>query len=390
MENGTNDELGVININQSLYLDELLAFYENQSSHLNEFIKTFHDIWYWRKEIDLISFYVILPIIVLVGLAVNIIAFCVWMCGSKSKSMCCAIYFAANSTADFLFLTEPLLWVDKWGFGIIQKTDFTCKLFTSFYNSCMHLSTCISAIITIERSLTVLFPFVFKSQSMRARSKIVLLVLLVLQPFVQFIPLLYNEMGRYDCMATQYSWEYSTFFYAIVCILLPFVVILTFNVATVATLIRHRLRRQPVAGRQDHVHVFTKLTLITGVSFVLSYILMAIHVLYHMIIGVEINVQNVFQSQLFMLTGLSATMLYLNSVMNPIICFIVCKCVRDDIKQFLTAVARMIRRNCTCRSSQQEIRASNFSVSTRATKHVEMTPRNMDTGEHLNVAATSV
>jgi len=141
-----------------------------------------------------ISFHVILPIFVSIGLLVNAFAFCVWMFGPKSKAICCAIYFAANSAVDFLYLTSPLIYFDIWYDGFIPTTDFICKFVYGFYDSCLQMSTCMSAIITVERSLMIIFPFVFKTKGMQKRSKIVTLVIIVLQPFMQFITLYYNRV----------------------------------------------------------------------------------------------------------------------------------------------------------------------------------------------------
>ena len=137
----------------------------------------------------------------------------------------------------------------------------------------MQLTTCISAIITVERSLTILFPFVFKSQDMRKRSKIVLAVIIVLQPFMQSIMYYDVTSVQSHCYLSSLALQRAYLvFFGVVGIIIPFAVILTFNVATVATLIRQRrLRRQSVAGRRDHVSVFTKLTLLTGVAFFFLY-----------------------------------------------------------------------------------------------------------------------
>ena len=372
-------EIGIINTNHSISWEH----YDNAGT-TNVYAGTNDvDLSYWKDKLDFISFHVILPIFVIVGLAVNAVAFCIWVFGSKSKSMCCAVYFAANSTVDFILLIAPLVWIDQWGYIVIQKTDFTCKLVLSLNNSCLNLSTWISAIITVERSLTILFPFVFKLQSMRERSKVVVIVLIVLQPFVQFVPLLEIEMAKNTCIFTKYSLEYNFVFF-IVCILIPFVVILTFNVATVATLIRQRFRRQPVAGRQDHVHAFTKLTLFTGVSFVLSYTLAALQIIYIITFGAD-KKAHFYVLSFYVLDRLSKTMVYLNNIMNPIFCFIVWKSVRDDIKQFLSSAAQLIRRVCTCRRSQHETHTPNVIV-----EQIGVTPNIVDTGADLNVATTSV
>jgi len=54
-----------------------------------------------------------------------------------------------------------------------------------------------------------------------------------------------------------------------------------------------------------------------------------------------------------------------NSLMNPVICFIVCKSARDDIKQLLRCVAHKIR--CTCRrprlaASRKDENPDNFAL----------------------------
>jgi len=341
------------------------------------------DYWNLSDKIDYISMNVILPIFVSVGLVANIFTFCAWVFGSKSKYMCCAVYFAANSAVDFLVLTYPLFRNNYWQFSI-PKTDFTCKLFVSFYRSVKHLTTCISAIITVERSLTILFPFVFKPQDMRKRSKIVLLVILILQPFMQFITFYYVYAKDDDCVGNAIVVNYGSVFHAFVIILIPFAIIILFNVATVAALIRSR--RHAVSGHRDHVAVFTKLTLLTGVSFVLSYTIAVVITMY-----VLLDLEE-FPRILDLMLSPSYTMWLFNSAMNPIICMIVCKSVREDIALFVRAVGRRFRRQCTCRGTPSEIPASGASGGTAGARATEETAsRNADTSAaNANVATTPV
>jgi len=330
-----------------------------------------------------ISVHVILPIVVSVGLVVNIVTFCVWVFGSKTKSMCCSIYFAANSVVDFLVFTEPMAQKDLWHIGI-PETVFTCKLLLSVYDSCMHLTTCISAIITVERSLTILFPFVFKPQDMRKRSKIVLSVLVILQPFMQFIPLYYTEMDENCLFKEGFGADYTHAFTAFVIVLVPFAVIITFNVATVATLIRQRFRRHTRSGHRDHVAVFTKLTLLTGATFVLCFtpmVVLTIHELFDL----------QFPRSLYIMIPPIYIMWLLNSVMNPIIGIIVCKSIREDIALFMRAVGRTVRRRCTCRSAYHETLVLEGNASTRAIEDVQLTSGIVDTSAaNANVATTPV
>jgi len=173
-------------------------------------------------------------------------------------------------------------------------------------------------------------------------------------------------------------------FYAFLAVVIPFVVILTFNLATVATLIRQQFRRHAVTGRRSYVNVFTKLTLLTGVAFVLAYTPLTVGA-----IGWFLELP--YSAYILkILKTLDIVSFSLNSVMNPIICFIVCKSVRGDIKHFIRAVPRLIRRRCTCGRSQREIPTSNMNASTRAFENIELISRHASTGTSPNIATTSV
>jgi len=67
------------------------------------------------------------------------------------------------------------------------------------------------------------------------------------------------------------------FGFLILTLLVPFFVIVVFNAATVFTLCRNQMRRNTVSGSRDYASVFTKLTLIAGVSFVIAFTPMIIH-----------------------------------------------------------------------------------------------------------------
>jgi len=351
------------------------------------------NLGYWQTTTALISYQVLLPIFVIVGLLANILSFCFWMFGPKSKSMCCAIYFAANSAVDFLLLTEPPLWNND-GFREsdwlldIPQTDVTCKLFCSLYLSCIHLSTCISAIITVERSLTILFPLQFKCQDMRRRSKYVILVIVVLQPFIQFIQLYYIKKGKRVCEFPE-EWPrilYYRIFSNFVVFLIPLIVIVVFNVATVAALFKQRLRRNTVSGSRNHVIVFTKLTIMTGVSFVLSYTYYSVITVYTLFEN-----ENIYSDFIFHSTPIGHIMIYFNCLMNPVICFILCKSTREDIVPFLGFVAQKIQRKCicTCKSSLQEVPITSMNNGTSALDNEELAARNTGTRLKPNIGTTS-
>ena len=113
---------------------------------------------------------------------------------TEVKSYLLCSLFRSEFGSRFSYLTSPLIYFDIWYDGFIPTTDFICKCVYGFYDSCLQMSTCMSAIITVERSLMIIFPFVFKTKGMQKRSKIVTLVIIVLQPFMQFITLYYNRV----------------------------------------------------------------------------------------------------------------------------------------------------------------------------------------------------
>ena len=136
-------------------------------------------------------------------------------------------------------------------------------------------------------------------------------------------------------------------------------------------------------GRQDHVSVFTKLTLLTGVAFVLSYTLKGLIVIDTSFeFGMSLNTVNMLKPPAYV-------MLYLNQAINPVICFIVCKGVSDDLNHFIRAVTRRIRHCCTCGPTQREVPASNVNYVPRAIAYIELTSRAAGTRSTSNVATTS-
>ena len=83
-------------------------------------------------------------------------------------------------------------------------------------------------------------------------------------------------------------------------------------------------------------------------------------------------------------------MIYFKNVITPVICFIVCKSVRVDIKQFISVFARRIRRCFIRGRSQQEVMTSNEKSGTRANENIEITSRSAGTGSLSNLATTTV
>ena len=315
-----------------------------------------------QEKLTFISVNVLEPTFSYTGTVLNVVAFCIWMFGKKSNSLCCANYFTANAVADFLLLTiRPIYYHESW---IIKtpwrRTDITCKLFGSLYDSILQVSTWLSAAITIERALTIILPFVFKSQDMSRRSKYMVALIIIIQPFTQIFTLMYRKVQNDPVTNDTYCFYNSVderqiveILHMCLAIVIPFAVIVTFNLATIMALCRNRFRQHTVSGNQDHVHVFTKITIMTGVSFVISYFI-EIYIRICQILATHVK-----RDCHPWMPSLVFAMVYFNSCMNPIICLVVCRSMHDDMRSFLMAVIRRVRRLCASRCWPQESETAN-------------------------------
>jgi len=324
------------------------------------------DYFAWEKKLRSIGWDVLEPTFMYAGTFLNALVFCIWMFGPKSKSLCCATYFTANAVADFLLLTIRPIIRGTWIIRIPgRESDIACKLKPSLLDSTIQVSTWISATITVERALTIVLPFKFKSQDMSRRSKYIVAIIIVMQPFTQIVSLI-NRTSKTDpdidytfCGSTLFDeWNIEESLHLWFAIAIPFLVIIFFNLATITALCRNRFQQHTVSGNRDHVLVFTKITIMTGVSFVLSYFMY----FYKFIIWISDSLwyDGTVRNRVYVIsTFLDEGMVYVNSCMNPIICLVVCRSMHDDIKSFLMAVIRKVRRPCASRQSHHDLQTAN-------------------------------
>jgi len=320
-----------------------------------------------NETLKSIGLYVLEPTFSYTGVVLNVVVFCIWMFGPKSKSMCCATYFTANAVADLLLLIIHPLILENWIISIPwRKTDFTCKLFWSLYDCTLQVSTWLSATITVERALMIVLPFVFRSQDMSKRSKYIIAIIIVMQPLTQIFNLMYFTIktdpvtnNTYCKYTSKKEWSIGVSLYMCLAIAIPFLVIVTFNLAIITVLCRNRFRQHTASGNRDHILVFTKITIMTGISFVLSYSLEIYFMVY-------LSFEFVEKDNFFLMSNyMSCAMVYFNSFMNPIICLVVCRSMHDDMKSFLMAVIQRFQRPCASRCWHRESETANaFSMTT--------------------------
>jgi len=276
---------------------------------------------------------------IILGIILNVIAFFIWVIGPKSKTLCCATYFASNAVADFLCLTIPgISYYIMLAYAIYSPDALVIYQYT--LTLLLALSNWISASITIERALTLFFPFVFRPEAMRKRSKYVVLAISVVLVST-YVPMQYMkwEMYQHRLMAILFDLT--------VRIGVPFLLIVTINTAVVATLCKRRFQQNTVStNRRSYVEVFTKITVFTGLSFILSNTADFMReISFTGFIGPDTESY---------LVAISYPMLWVNCVSNPVICFIVCKSVREDLWSAVSMVARKCRNACRCRRPEPE------------------------------------
>jgi len=270
------------------------------------------------------------------GIPINVIAACIWMFGRKSKTLCCATYFASNAVADFLCLAIP---------GILSVNYFQNLYvwFITWYTTHLLLasSNWISVSITVERALTMCCPFVFRPQAMRRRSKYVVLAICVLL-ISTYVPLKYFYMYSVD-------WRIMQLIDLTVRMVVPFILIVVINTAVVAILCKKRFQQNTVStNRRSYVEVFTKITVFTGLSFTLSNtvgVFMFLFDYFNFYLGIF---------PLLTVYEVADYMYYFNCISNPVICFTVCKSVREDLWSFVSMVAMKCRNAFQCRRLEQE------------------------------------
>ena len=281
-------------------------------------------------EVEEISNRVIFPFLLTVGLLFNITVLCVWIFGQKSKQLCCATYFASNAAVDILCLLIPGLsmYLSEllWPSGQMFSNIF---FYTRFW--LLAISNWISVAITVERALTVLWPFVFKSQDMIRRSKYIVLAICVL------ITAIHVPINTFASDFTQKVVE------GVVRMALPFFMIVTFNAVVIETLCRNKKQRHTVSPNHSrYVDVFTKITILTGLSFVVSNVLL-VYVYIKWWTDRAVLLDDIWFRVIF--GAIAPIMQFLNSVSNPVICFAVCKSVREDMWACACTVVKMCRCN---------------------------------------------
>jgi len=303
-----------------------------------------HSLEDFREDRSTLLLDVIFPIGIYVGILVNSVAIFVWVFGPTSRSLCCATYFAANAVADFLTLSIPGIWIINCLTLFNANCYYSganCKIYFYLKHVLFQSTNWISTTITVERALTILFPLKFRSNDMRKHSKYAIPIIVILL-LLGNIPTFYTFKQIKGSVYCIYSADINLYNLIEISVrsLLPCIAIVTFNCCTIATLCKQR-RNSVSTNQERYLNVFTKLTLLTGLSFVISN---SVDVTYLHIFGLTHLLDAFHWTDAMLVLDLSFMMCYFNCLMNPIISVVVCKSMLEDIKTFLQRLLRACRR----------------------------------------------
>ena len=182
--------------------------------------------------------------------------------------------------------------------------------------------------------MTIIFPLKFRSQDIPKHSKYAIPLIIVLA-LLGNIPALYGYSQLEGTLYCYYDMNFDDLVYFIencVRIIVPFMIIVISNGCTVATLFKQeRNSISPIQGR--YINVFTKLTILTGLSFIVSNSIEIFDIIWFGFdlgssfpeLGVDVRL---------LIIDLKSILCYFNCFMNPIICMVICKSMYEDIKTF--------------------------------------------------------
>ena len=289
---------------------------------------------------------IFMPMEIIIGGIANALMAVIWQFGANSRGMPFSTYFSTLALVDLLILVFP---------GTLRvRFIFTDNVLTSVPNLCrfqiyavyawLQISNWISTILTLERTLTILFPVKFQTHMIKNRSKYVLIILIVYLSLINIPHLVYAKYN--DQMVCHWDDQYydNLFVYEIITdtvlgITLPIVLIITCNVVSLIVLCTRRNQTRN-GSSTNVVTTFKQLTLWTGLTLVIANSVWLFCVL------IILGVFSVPEDDYANLVHIANIALYLNCAVNPIIYLFVCKCIREDfVAGFRRCVAALLNRN---------------------------------------------
>lgn len=131
------------------------------------------------RQVIAVLYRYLLPFIIIMGLVGNLLSFLVFCC-TYLRRMSSSVYLAAISVADFVFLLALLFnWINSLGIRLIHAEGW-CQFFVYVTYVASFLSVWYTVCFTVERYLTVCFPFLRQRICQPKRTKVIVVVVAVL------------------------------------------------------------------------------------------------------------------------------------------------------------------------------------------------------------------
>jgi len=267
-----------------------------------------------------------------IGVVANTTAFCVWKFGSGSNSLPFSTYLAALAATDCLTCVCLGIWNMKfistnyW----ISRVPNLCRFQKYFTYVALESSRTLCTVLTVERTLTILFPLKYRAQNVRKRSKYILTITLAFISVGNIPHLLFSELdGMFMCYwgvdFKQHLNNYELIWDTVISIFGSFFISLVCNLACIIALRRSKVQTT-TESRTKILQIFKRITILTSVSFMVS----VSPWIYCITINHDWSVLPSGVDKLA-LYRIADAILFLNSATNPLCYFIICRPFRTVV-----------------------------------------------------------
>lgn len=330
------------------------------------------------EELNVIGFF-ILCIILCIGIPGNMISMIVWMKGEDCHKSSSAVYFKLLAVCDLTVLLLPgvdyFMYLFPWNKVDLRLTsDLACKFLTSVTFFTLELSLGVTIALTIERAVTVCFPFTTYKSNVKKRAYVIFAVIVALSlvlaaPHFLTEHVIEENVGRVNTSDFNETYKMCTYsrdseyvktirtFQTIQfsChVLVPLIIITVCNSIILRKLCQNE--QQDIQTEYNTIrktiHSVTLLIACIGITHVVSTLPMALHV---------ISLYHNFQLTEFWTTCMRLviqTLLFLNSGINCVLyCFIGSAFRKDCYKLWKDLI------NC-CRKRWWQIKDENLDFNT--------------------------
>lgn len=274
----------------------------------------------------MILFHALFVFILISGTIGNAFSIVIWLKGEKSKSSKCAVYLLFLSISDLLIVVLPgfLTYLAETVYISLIDTNATvCEIYLISAYSLQQMSAWLTVVVTIERTLCVVFPFkfarVFESYPRRTYVVVCVIAVLSILPNMTHInahdilQMEFNNTTVFSC----YVEDTETFeiiatkaliSYTFLTSMVPLVLTVLCNVILITKLTSARFQTDIHRDRSKNI---TKLVIAIGVLFTISTLPWGVYLMAELS-WIDVDLQTVY-----VLGCVGMVPAYLNNALNP-------------------------------------------------------------------------